>query len=314
MKKKIIVVCGPTGIGKTGFAIWLANRFNGEIVGADSMQIYRYMDIGTAKPDYGERKMAVHHMVDIIDPDEEFDAAKFAEMADNSIEKIIKKGRIPIVAGGTGFYIKALLHGLFRQGRAADRKIINSLETESERKGSACLHKKLETIDPVSADKIHPNDSFRIIRALEVFESTGRTMSSFRKEHNFACNRYDPLVFGLYMDRKKLYERINQRVENMMSQGLIDEVKELVKMGYSCRLKSMQSLGYRHICDFLNEKTSFEETVSLLKRDTRRYAKRQFTWFGKDKKIIWVKPNERKKAEQFVMDFFPFFVEAQNFI
>ncbi len=305
MKKKIIVVCGPTGIGKTGFAIWLANTFDGEIVGADSMQIYRYMDIGTAKPDCYERKMAVHHMVDIIDPDEEFDAAKFADMADSSIAEIINKGRIPIVAGGTGFYIKALMHGLFRQGRAADRKIIKRLEIESEKKGSVYLHKKLKTIDPDSADKIHPNDSFRIIRALEVFESTGRTMNSYQKAHNFADNRYDALEFGLYMDRKKLYEKIDQRVEYMIENGLVEEVKELVKMGYSCRLKSMQSLGYRHVCDYLNKKTSFEETVSLLKRDTRRYAKRQFTWFGKDKKIIWLKPGERKKAEQFVMDFFP---------
>ncbi len=305
MKKKIIVICGPTGIGKTGFAIWLANTFNGEIVGADSMQIYRYMDIGTAKPDSYERKMAVHHMIDIIDPDEEFDAAKFAEMADSSIAEIIKKGKIPIVAGGTGLYIKALLHGLFRQGRAADREIINRLETESKKKGSAYLHKKLETIDPESADKIHPNDSFRIIRALEVFESTGRTMSSYRKSHNFAVNRYDVLEFGLYMDRKKLYERIDKRVDYMIENGLIEEIKDLVKKGYSCKLKSMQSLGYRHICDYLDQKISFEETVSLLKRDTRRYAKRQFTWFRKDKKIIWIKPDERKKAKQFVMDFFP---------
>ena len=304
MKKKIIVICGPTGVGKTGFAIWLADKFNGEIVGADSMQIYRDMDIGTAKPDAVERAMAVHHMVDIVNPDEGFDAARFVEMADRAIEKIIRKNKIPIVTGGTGLYIKALIHGLFRQGRAVDKKIINMLEVELNNKGHFYLHKKLEKIDPDSAERIHPNDSFRIIRALEVFESTGRTMTSFHREHQFASERYADLKFGLYMDRAELYRRIEKRVEAMMDQGLINEVKSLIAMGYSCGLKSMQSLGYRHICDFLNHGVSLEETVRLLKRDTRRYAKRQFTWFRKDEKIVWIKPDEREKAAKCIREFF----------
>lgn len=304
MKKKIIVICGPTGVGKTGFAIWLANKFNGEIVGADSMQIYRYMDIGTAKPDAVERAMAVHHMVDIAEPDEKFNAARFAEMADRAIEKIIKKNKIPIVTGGTGLYIKALIHGLFRQGRAVDKKIINMLEVELNNKGHLYLHKKLEKIDPDSAERIHPNDSFRIIRALEVFESTGRTMTSLHREHQFGSDRYACLKIGLYMDRAELYKKIEKRVEAMMDQGLINEVRSLIAMGYSCGLKSMQSLGYRHICDFLNHGVPLEETVRLLKRDTRRYAKRQFTWFRKDGKIVWIKPDERKKADKCIREFF----------
>ncbi len=303
LKKKIVVICGPTGIGKTGLAIWLANRFDGEIVGADSMQIYRYMDIGTAKPDEKERKSAVHHMINVVDPDEDFDAAKFAVMADVAVKEIAGKGKLPIVAGGTGLYIKALLHGLFRQGRAADKTIISKLEAELTEKGAVFLHQKLENVDKDAAERIHPNDSFRVIRALEVFQSTGRTLSSFQKEHKFAVNRYDALKLGLYMDRKQLYRRIEQRIDAMMEHGLIEEVKTLITMGYSCEFKSMQSLGYRHICDFFNKGISFEETVRLLKRDTRRYAKRQFTWFGKDKEIIWIKPGERGKAEQYIMKF-----------
>ncbi len=303
MGKKIIVICGPTGVGKTGLAIWLAKKFNGEIVGADSMQIYKYMDIGTAKPDVYERKMAVHHLVDILDPDEDFDAAKFTRMADSAIEKIINKGKLPIVAGGTGLYIKALLHGLFRQGRPVDKKIILKLETELQDKGAVFLHKKLTEIDPDSARKIHPNDSFRVIRALEVFQSMGKTLSECQREHRFANDRYDALKFGLYMDRKELYNRIDQRVDHMMNLGFIEEVKRLIEMGYSCELKSMQSLGYRHICDFFFKDVPFEETIRLLKRDTRRYAKRQFTWFGKDKEIIWLRPDEREKFQKHIMDF-----------
>ncbi len=314
MGNNIIVICGPTGIGKTGFAIALAKKFNGEIVGADSMQIYKYMDIGTAKPNAEERTMAAHHMVDIIDPDEEFDASRFAGMADKAIERIVKKGKIPIVVGGTGLYIKALIHGLFRQGRAADKEIIKKLEIELNSRGSFYLHKKLEDIDHDSAERIHPNDSFRIIRAIEVFQSTGRTITSFQKNHGFASDRYETLQLGLYMDRAKLYKRIEKRVDDMMDQGLIDEVRNLIAMGYSCKLKSMQSLGYRHICDFLNRGISLEETVRLLKRDTRRYAKRQFTWFRKDEKILWVKPDERDKADKYIREFFMVKRNLQTFL
>ncbi|MFO7884306.1 MAG: tRNA (adenosine(37)-N6)-dimethylallyltransferase MiaA [Desulfobacteraceae bacterium] len=299
---KIVVVCGPTGIGKTSTAITLAQEFDGEIISADSMQIYRYMDIGTAKPDKEEQKQVAHYLVDVADPDEPFDAALFADLADKAVEKITCKKKLPIVAGGTGFYIKAMLYGLFR-GSPADQTLIQQLEQEAEKKGGDTLYKRLEQIDPASAASIHPHDTFRIVRALEVFMSTGRTMSSFQKAHEFAVKKYDALKIGLRMDRQELYRRIEQRVDLMMDQGLIDEVENLRQMGYSCDLKSMQSIGYRHICDFLNKKVSFEETLRLLKRDTRRYAKRQLTWFGREKDIVWIDPRDTDRAEVLVKDF-----------
>ncbi|MFO7749362.1 MAG: tRNA (adenosine(37)-N6)-dimethylallyltransferase MiaA [Desulfobacteraceae bacterium] len=302
MEKGVVVVCGPTGIGKTGFAIELARRFNGEIIGADSMQIYRYMDIGTAKPDRNEQAAVTHHMVDVADPDENFDAARFARMADRALQEILQRGRLPIVAGGTGLYIKALLYGLFR-GRSADSSVIQALEQEVKAKGAPALHKRLEQSDPESAAKIHPHDAFRIVRALEVLTTTGKTISSFQNSHEFSRKRYNAFKIGLSMDREKLYRRIDQRVDLMLDQGLIDEVENLRKMGYSCGLKSMQSIGYRHVCGFLDGKVSFDETLRLFKRDTRRYAKRQFTWFRNQEEMTWLEPKETDMAENLVRAF-----------
>ncbi|MCP4115153.1 MAG: tRNA (adenosine(37)-N6)-dimethylallyltransferase MiaA [Desulfobacteraceae bacterium] len=300
MKKKIIVICGPTGIGKTGFAIHLARKFDTEIVGGDSVQIYRHMEIGSAKPDAGERAMARHHLVDIVDPDEDFDAARFAGMADRVIEDLHKQGKTAIVAGGTGFYLKALLHGLFR-GRAADPEVVARLEAEAA--DGADLHGRLQGQDPESAARIHPNDLFRVVRALEVVETTGRPISSFQQDHGFEDERYLSLKFGLYMDREKLYQRIEKRVDIMLEQGLIDEVRGLLDKGYSPDLKAMQTIGYRHACDYLSGKVSYEETVRLLKRDTRRYAKRQFTWFRRQKDMVWLEPGETERAENLVTEF-----------
>ena len=282
MKEKIIVICGPTGIGKTGFAIKLANRFSGEIVGADSMQVYKKMDIGTASPDIEEQKMAVHHLIDVVEPDEDFDAGKYIKLADKAIVNICKKKKLPIVAGGTGLYIRALLYGLFQQ-RKADADIMLKLNKELDEFGSDFLYEKLEKTDPALAEKLHPNDSFRVINALEVYESTGTIKSEQLKKHEFKDDRYSCLKFGLYMDREKLYDRINQRVDIMMDQGFLNEVKELLNMGYKKELKPMQSIGYKHICDYFSNVTDYDETLRLLKRDTRRFAKRQFTWFRKEK-------------------------------
>jgi len=302
MEKGIVVVCGPTGIGKTGFAIELARRLNGEIIGADSMQIYRYMDIGTAKPDRNEQAAVHHHMVDVADPDEAFDAARFARMADRAVQGIQERGRLPIVAGGTGLYIKALLYGLFR-GRSADPFVITALEEEVKARGAFALHRRLEERDPQSAAKIHPHDAFRIVRALEVLSTTGKTISSFQNSHEFAKQRYNAFKIGLSMDRETLYRRIDQRVDLMLGRGLIDEVETLRKMGYSCGLKSMQSIGYRHVCEFLNGKYPFDETLRLFKRDTRRYAKRQFTWFRNQEAMTWLEPGEADRAESLVREF-----------
>ncbi|MCK5096920.1 MAG: tRNA (adenosine(37)-N6)-dimethylallyltransferase MiaA, partial [Desulfobacteraceae bacterium] len=282
MKNKILVICGPTGIGKTGFAIKLAKLFSGEIIGADSMQVYKKMNIGTASPDIDEQKMAVHHLIDVVEPDEDFDAGKYIKLADKAILDICKKKKLPIVAGGTGLYIRALLYGLFQQ-RKADADIMLKLNKELDEFGSDFLYEKLEKIDPALAKKLHPNDSFRVINALEVYESTGTIKSEQLKKHEFKDDRYSCLKFGLYMDREKLYDRINQRVDSMMDQGFLSEVKELLNMGYKKELKPMQSIGYKHICDYFSNVNDYDETLRLLKRDTRRFAKRQFTWFRKEK-------------------------------
>ncbi|MDY0219682.1 MAG: tRNA (adenosine(37)-N6)-dimethylallyltransferase MiaA [Desulfobacterium sp.] len=299
-KKKIVLVCGPTGIGKTGFAIDLALRVNGEIIGADSMQIYRYMDVGTAKPDHGERSMVFHHLVDVVDPDEDFDAARFTSLADSAIDQLLQKGRAAIVAGGTGFYFQALVHGLFRTAKA-NPAVVRAFEREAA--GGVDLHARLLTVDPESAAKIHPNDLFRIIRALEVAVTHGTPISQLRQAHGFKGERYRTLKFGLYMDRENLYQRIEKRVDMMLDQGLIQEVKALVHRGYGLGLKSMQSIGYRHVGQYLQCETGFEEMVAQLKRDTRRYAKRQLTWFKRDKDMIWLMPHEIERAFSLTADF-----------
>ncbi len=300
--KKIITICGPTGIGKTDFAIALANDFCGEIIGADSMQIYKYMDIGTAKPDAGELAQAPHHLVDFVDPAEDFDAGRYATMAAQKIEEICERNKVPIVAGGTGLYIRSLLYGLFRS-QPVCKKTVAQLTILLEEKGSAYLHQQLQACDPAAAQKIHPKDSFRIIRALEIFKTTGCPISFRQREHNFSSPRYQSLTIGLWMDRKMLYDRINLRVDAMIRQGLLAEVAELVQKGYSLDLKSMQSIGYRHMGWFLTGKQPFDQAVHLLKRDSRRYAKRQFTWFKKEPGVIWIEPSQLDAARTMAKEF-----------
>jgi tRNA dimethylallyltransferase len=302
MKPRIVVIAGPTGIGKTGFAVRAANRFDGEIIGADSMQIYRYMDIGTAKPDKEEQALARHHLINVADPDEPFDAAAYIREADRAIRDITARGKTPIVAGGTGLYIRALVHGLYG-GRAPDPDVMEELEAKLAARGPEWLHEKLAQIDPQLAETIHPNDTFRVKRALEVFESTGTVKSDFLKNHNFEDQRYECIKIGLGMDRNLLYERINRRVDEMIAYGLTDEVKKLLEMGYSGKLKSMQSIGYRHIVEYLEGKTDFEEAVRTLKRDTRRFAKRQFTWFSKEKGLLWFNPSEPGRAYETINEY-----------
>jgi len=300
--EKIIIICGPTGIGKTSFAIKLAEIFNAEIVSADSMQIYKLMNIGTAKPDPEELKRAKHHVIDFLDPKEDFDAGMYVKSADTAIANIVKRGKIPIVAGGTGLYIKALLHGLFRT-KSINKKTLTLLEKELQKKGNNELYKQLEQYDPKAAKAIHPNDSFRVIRALEFFKTNSQKISDWQKNHDFNDQRYAFIKLGLYMDREKLYERINERVDIMLSQGLLKEVVNLMNCGYSLDLKSMQSIGYKHMGMFIKKEIEWGEAVRLLKRDTRRYAKRQLTWFNKDKEINWVKPSEIEKAKRVIKDF-----------
>jgi tRNA dimethylallyltransferase len=301
-KPKIIIICGPTGIGKTAAAIDVAQHFNGHIVGADSMQIYKYMDIGTAKPTAEEQARVVHHMVDIVEPDEGFDAAQYAERARAKIIELGEKQIRPFVVGGTGLYIKALLYGLF-DAQVSDPKVRQGLKKEADAHGIAFLHERLSGLDPETAKRLHPNDTYRILRALEVVESTGQTISTHHQKHGFLEQPFQSLRIGLCLDRDVLYDRINQRVDAMMSAGFLDEVKGLLAKGYGADLKSMQSIGYRHMVDCLEDRLSWEECVRTIKRDHRRYAKRQLTWFGADSEIIWKTPRQVEEIKLLVEKF-----------
>jgi tRNA dimethylallyltransferase len=301
-KPKVIIICGPTGIGKTSVGIQLAERLGGEIISADSMQIYRYMDVGTAKPTADDQNCISHHMIDIVDPDEDFDAVRFAEMARQKVMQLHQRGVTPLVVGGTGLYIKALLQGLF-QSDPVDPEIRERLKKEAAEFGSSALYDRLKQVDPDTAGRLHPNDSYRITRALETIESTGRSISEHQQDHGFTDEPFNTLKIGLQMDRQTLYERIDQRVDLMIEAGLVDEVKKLLAMGYSADLKSMQSIGYRHMVEFLAERLPWDECVRTLKRDTRRFAKRQFTWFGADQQIKRYEPDQLDEIVRLVEGF-----------
>ncbi|MBW2657026.1 MAG: tRNA (adenosine(37)-N6)-dimethylallyltransferase MiaA, partial [Deltaproteobacteria bacterium] len=290
------------GVGKTAVGIQLAEKLDGEIISADSMQIYRYMDIGTAKPTADEQSRIPHHMIDIVDPDENFDAVRFAEMARDKVMQLHQRGVMPLVVGGTGLYIKALLQGLF-QSNPVDPKTRERLMKEAAENGSGILYDRLKRVDPDTADRLHPNDSYRIIRALETIESTGRSISEHQQEHGFSDEPFNALKIYLRIDRQKLYERIDKRVDMMIEEGLVDEVKKLLAMSYSADLKSMQSIGYRHMVEFLAEQLPWDECVRTLKRDTRRFAKRQFTWFGADQQIQWYEPDQLNEIVRLVEGF-----------
>jgi tRNA dimethylallyltransferase len=284
---RIAVICGPTGVGKTTAAIAVASTLDAEIISADSMQVYRYMDIGTAKPSALEQARIPHHMIDIVDPDEPFDAQQYADMSQNLVLELAAQGVPVLVAGGTGFYIRALIHGLFESG-SGNSEIRHHLKKEADTMGTDALYQRLQKCDPKAAAKIHFNDAFRIIRALEIFETTGQPISAHHQEHRLASPLFDVLKIGLYRHRDVLYERINRRVDLMVEEGLVDEVKSLRKRGYSPELKPFQSIGYRHILDFFEGRLSWDDTLQTLKQDTRHYAKRQLTWFNADSQVKWI--------------------------
>lgn len=286
---RIIVVVGPTCVGKTELAIKLAEKYNGEIVSADSMQVYRYMDIGTAKPSAEEKKCVRHHLIDVVDPDEAFNAAIYMKEAAKIIEDLEKGGKTIFVVGGTGLYIKALLGGLFR-GPGSDNILRALYRADQTKHGTAYIYGLLKERDQKSAEKIHPNDAARIIRALEFFDSTGESIIKKQEEHNFSDRRYDCIKIGLNIDRKLLYDKIDSRADGMISDGLVEEVERLMKMGYDESIKPMQAMHYRYITDYIKGRKDKAEAIRLLKRDTRRYAKRQLTWFRRDDDIKWFIP------------------------
>lgn len=287
---KIVVIAGPTASGKTAVAMQLAERFSGEIVSADSIQIYRYMDLGSAKPIAEDRARVTHHMIDIRDPDEEFSTGDYVREAREAIDRILLMGRVPLVVGGTGLYIRSLLGGIAELPPAQSALRREMLEAEAASKGT--LFRRLMQIDPATASRTSAANVPRIVRALEVFEVTGKTMSQVQEEHSFLDRPYRHIFVCLSLSRPLLYERIDKRVDSMIEGGLVEEVVSLHERGYSPHLNSMQSLGYRHINMILSGQIEKQEAIRLMKRDTRHYAKRQLTWFRSEPGVLWFDPEE----------------------
>ncbi len=284
--QRIIIICGPTASGKTRAGIELAKHIGGEIVSADSQQVWRGFDIGTAKPAPEERVAVPHHLIDVADPAEQFDAARFVELADRAIADIASRGRVPIVVGGTGMYLRMLVHG-FCSAPPRDPEIRARLEAEIENGGLDRLYKQLLEVDPESAAKIKPNDTARIIRALEIHRISGVAASRLRNKHNFSERRYAAAQIGLSIERAELYRRIDVRVDRMIEAGLVDEVRRL-RLQYGDGVQPFAAVGYKELAAHLRGECDFETAVSLIKRNTRRYAKRQMTWFRADSNIRWI--------------------------
>ena len=287
---QILVLIGPTAIGKTALSLQLAQRFNCEIISVDSMQVYRHMDIGTAKASIVERALVPHHLIDVVNPDEAYDAARFVEDATRLIDEIINRGKLPLLTGGTGLYLKSLLDGIFPEA-PSDKNVRNKLKERLKEDGADVLHKELAICDRLSADKIHQNDTQRLLRALEVYHTTGIPWSTHLLNQNKDTTTglpVDALQVGLTCNREKLYQRINMRTDLMINSGFEEEVSGLLQKGFSSELKSMGSIGYRHMVGYLNKEYSRDEMIRLLARDTRRYAKRQYTWFNNIKEVQWV--------------------------
>ena len=290
-KPKIVAIVGPTASGKSSLAIHLAQQFGGEIINADSMQVYRGMDVGTAKPTTAERRGVPHHLLDVADPDEDFDAAKYRSLGTPILHKIASRNKASFVVGGTGLYIKSLLGGLL-DCPPSNPELRDELRRTWEVRGSSYLFEKLKTFDPESAQKIHRNDKLRIIRALEVYDLTHQSFSSLIRRHGFKDQPFHTLKICMQVDRPQLYDRIDRRSVSMIEAGLVAETERLLKKGYTPDLKPMNSLGYRHIRRFLDGEYDLDEAIRQLQRDTRRYAKRQVTWFRADPEMVWMKPDD----------------------
>ena len=310
----LLILCGPTAVGKTELSLQIAERFSCEIIGVDSMQVYRHMDIGTAKPTAAERARIPHYLVDIVDPDEDYTLGTFIKDAEAAIQTIHSHNNIPLLTGGTGLYIRGLLNGVFDGDFAGSERepetntnksdtIKKDLRNRLAEEGKEKLHNELAEFDPESTQRIHPNDAQRILRGLEIYYCTGIPWSKHLANQSERNLRYRALKIGLTRPRKELYARIDQRVLQMAELGLLSEVKKLIDMGFDKKLKSMQSIGYRHMINFIDGKWSWEQTLELLARDTRHYAKRQYTWFNNDPEIIWHDVRETDNIFAAVKDF-----------
>ena len=291
MKPKVIIIAGPTASGKTGLSIKLAKKINGEIVSSDSMQIYREMNIGTAKPTVEEMDGIKHYMFDVVYPNEEFNVVKYKKMAEQAIDEILEKGKTPIVVGGTGLYIEALVNNIEFSETVIDEKYRNELQKIADEEGNEKIYNMLKEIDEEACEKIHLNDTKRIIRALEVYKQTGKTITYHNKISKLNDTKYDYYIYGLTMNREKLYDRINQRVDIMLEQGLVYEVKNICSK-YEKFPTAMQGLGYKEVVKYINGEYSYDEMIDVLKMETRRYAKRQLTWFRRYKNLKWLNFDE----------------------
>jgi tRNA dimethylallyltransferase len=300
-REKVIAVLGPTCTGKSECALWLAREIGGEIINADSMQVYRHFDIGSAKPDVSVRSKIPHHLIDIVEPEAEFNGALFKEAADRAISDIRSRKKIPVVVGGTGLYMRILFHGLFGVPQDTPAREALRLKYRTDR---SRVYEELKQIDPTYASKIHPNDRIRVIRALEVYYASGMAMSRWCERHGFKEQRYETYKIGLKRERPELYERINRRVDSMLETGWVQEVEGLLKAGYSSGLKPFTSIGYRDIPLYLSSALGYAEMVARIKQATRHYAKRQMTWFSREKDITWFEyPEDKGEIKERVRQF-----------
>ena len=288
MKQKLLIIGGPTAVGKTDFSIKLAKKLDGEIISADSMQIYKYMDIGSAKVTSEEMDGVKHHLIDIIEPDSPFSVADFKECGEKAIKKIITKNKLPIISGGTGLYINSLTCNMTFTEAEKDDEYRNYLENLANENGNEYVHNMLKEIDPISYDEIHYNNRKRVIRALEVFKLTNKPFSSYNAGEDFYKSDYDIHYYVLTMNREKLYDRINKRVDIMIEKGLLNECIRLKEMGYTSDIQSMQGIGYKELLYYLDGKISLDEAINMIKQGSRNYAKRQLTWFRRDKRCIFL--------------------------
>lgn len=293
----LLVITGPTAVGKTAFSLALAEKIGGEIISADSMQIYKHMSIGTAQPSLKERGLIPHHLIDCLWPDEEFTVADFQDQAERIISQIYQRQSIPMLVGGTGLYIQAVVEGFIFPPMVIDWDFRHQLHQLAKEEGNHVVHQRLEEVDPQLAKKLHPNDLRRVIRGLEVYQQTGQTSTYFQERASNRPAKYDTIKLGLTRDRAELYDRINQRVELMITRGLVAEVKALLSQGYHSDLVSMQGLGYKEVVGYLQGEYDLDQAIYFLKRNTRHFAKRQITWLKRDREIIWLNYNQLSIAE-----------------
>ncbi len=288
----VVFLVGPTGVGKSALGLELAREFGGEILSSDSMQFYRGMDIGTAKPTAEERALVPHHLLDIVDPDEPYNVADYHRDASLAVSQVLQRGALPFVVGGSGLYVRALANELDLPIASPDDALRATLKELARHSGADALHARLRKLDPLSADRIHPRDVKKVIRAIEVCEKTGRPMSEAYASKPKPTERYDCLMFGLTCEREALYRRIEERCDRMLNSGLIAEVQRLLDAGYARELQAMQAIGYKEVAAFLCREIGFPEAVDTFKRNSRRYAKRQYTWFGAEERVQWVDVRE----------------------